>query len=67
MTESNNSMLREIVRVEAEVKTEWFKTIKNYMIKTSITEEQLFTESYNNVRKRINEWGHHTMERGNDK
>ena len=56
MTESNNSMLREIVRVEAEVKTEWFKTIKNYMIKTNITEQQLFTESYNNIRKRINEW-----------
>ena len=56
MTESNINMRREIMRAEAEFKTEWLKTIDKYMIKTNITEEQLFTESNNNIRKRINEW-----------
>ena len=55
-TETNNSLLREIVRKEGELQTSWFKTIKKYMNKVNIAEEQLFTESKDMIKKHIDVW-----------
>ena len=52
-TENSN---REIVRGEVESQTDWYKTIKKYLTKVNITEERLFTESINKIRRRIDEW-----------
>ena len=56
LTQTNNSLLREIVGMDVEYKTEWFKKIKLYMDKVEMTQEQLFTMSKEQIKKKIDEW-----------
>ena len=56
LSETNNSLLKEIVRNDGEYQTEWYKKIKSYMCKVQITQEQLLHWSKEQIKKKINEW-----------
>ena len=56
MCQTNNSLLKEIVEMDAEYKTEWYKKIRSYMDKLRITQGQLFSMSKEQIKKKIDEW-----------
>lgn len=55
LCQTNYSLLKEIVRNDAEYQTEWCKKIKSYMFKVQITQEQLFYWNKEHMKKKMNE------------
>ena len=56
LSETNNSLLREIIINDLESQTEWYKKTKSYMDRIGITQGQLLSLSKENIKRKVDDW-----------